>query len=442
MDRRSFLTRAGAAAAAGPFVGALPLSPAPLAAEETAAAGTLDLRKTGRATTPAGARGWGAQEWEDVRAHFELDPEWVHMAGLLLASHPTPVREAIARHRRELDENPALYWMGERFEAEAREAAADYLAADPGDIALTDSTTMGLATLYNGLDLGPGDEILTTEHDHHATHQSLEYKAERSGASIRRVRLYQVPGQVGEGVIVDRIAGRIRPETRVVAVTWVHSSSGVRLPIRRIADALAEVNASRDASERVLLCVDGVHGFGVEDVTVEELGCDFLAAGTHKWLFGPRGTGVLWGRPEAQDRVSPTIPSFSGWATWGQRMTPGGFHSFEHRWALPEAFRFHMELGKDRVEARIHALNRRMKEGLAEMPHVTLYTPPGDALSSGITCFDVDGLSERQTVARLRERGVIASTTPYARSYARVTPGLINGEEDVERTLEAIGELG
>ena len=416
MDRRSFLTRAGAVAAAGPLVGALP-------------------------SPRAEARPPAPDDWEAVRAHFELDPDWIHMAGLLLASHPTPVREAIERHRRALNRNPALYWDEETFEEEARDAAAAYLGADPADIALTDSTTMGLATLYNGLDLSPGDEILTTEHDHYSTQQSLQLKASRSGASIRRVRLYEVPGAVAEGVMVDRIAGRIRPETRVVAVTWVHSSSGVRLPIRRIADALAEVNASRPPGERALLCVDGVHGLGVEDATVDELGCDFLAAGTHKWLFGPRGTGILWGRPAAQDRVTPTIPTFSGWGTWGRRMTPGGFHSFEHRWGLPEAFRFHQELGKERVAARIHALNRRMKEGLAGMAHVTLYTPPEDDLSSGITCFDVDGLSEDETVAHLRERGVVASTTPYAVSYARVTPGLINSEEEVERTLEAVAAL-
>ena len=64
-------------------------------------------------------------------------------------------------------------------------------------------------------------------------------------------------------------------------------------------------------------------------------------------------------------------------------MTPGGFHSFEHRWALAEAFRFHGRIGKRRVAARIHALNRRLKAGLAGMGHVTLITPRSDALSAG-----------------------------------------------------------
>ena len=165
----------------------------------------------------------------------------------------------------------------------------------------------------------------------------------------------------------------------MLAVTWVHSSTGVKLPLRAIADALRPLNASRPPAERVLLCVDGVHGLGVENVTLPELGCDFFVAGCHKWLFGPRGTGLVWGRDEAWERVRPTIPSFSGGGPAGE-LTPGGFHSFEHRWALSEAFAFHRAIGKARVAARIHDLSRRVKDGLTALPHVTLYTPRADAL--------------------------------------------------------------
>ena len=63
----------------------------------------------------------------------------------------------------------------------------------------------------------------------------------------------------------------------------------------------------------------------------------------------------------------------------GEHMSPGGFHSFEHRWALPEAFNLHLQLGKDKVQARIHQLNQQTKQGLAKMPHVTLYTPANEA---------------------------------------------------------------
>jgi isopenicillin-N epimerase len=147
----------------------------------------------------------------------------------------------------------------------------------------------------------------------------------------------------------------------------VQSATGVKMPIGRIAQELAHINLSRSEEDQVFLCVDGLHGFGVEDFTVSDLGCDFFIAGCHKWLFGPRGTGLIWGNPRAWRNVTATIPTMDSlWrhvpreqlipAAW---MTPGGFHAFEYRWALTEVFRFHMQISKAKVAARIHELNRR-----------------------------------------------------------------------------------
>ena len=123
-------------------------------------------------------------------------------------------------------------------------------------------------------------------------------------------------------------------------------------------------------------------------------------------------------------------------------MTPGGYHSFEHRWALAETFRFCRRIGKARIEARVRSLNRYAKNALAAMPHVTLHTPRADALSAGIVCFSVRGLTPEQTVARLRTRGVIATPTPYTPSYIRFTPGILNTRAEVRRALAAVRELG
>jgi selenocysteine lyase/cysteine desulfurase len=423
LSRREFLLRSGLGVTAGAIAGAAAWPRgAPAADVET----PPDLN-----------------DWEAVRNEFDLSRDWIHLAGLLLASHPRPVREAIERHRRGLDDNPPHYLYGgySSREGEVRQAAARYLGARPAEIALTDSTTMGLGLVYNGLALRPGQEILTTEHDHRATHESLRFKAERSGASLRRIPLYRRLEEVTEEEIVETLSRAVQPRTRVVAVTWVHSSTGLKLPIGRIAQALERVNAGRAQNDRVIFCVDGVHAFGVEDGTVSDLGCDFLMAGTHKWLFGPRGTGIVWGNPRAQAAVAPTIPSFTRDGSWGGEMTPGGFHSFEHRWALKEAFEFHQRLGKARVAARIHELNRQLKEGLAGMPNVKLHTPMPESLSAGLVCFDVRGMSPGQVVQRLRQQGIIGSTTPYATSYARLTPGLLNSPEEIEAALRAVRAL-
>jgi selenocysteine lyase/cysteine desulfurase len=211
----------------------------------------------------------------------------------------------------------------------------------------------------------------------------------------------------------------------------VHSSTGVKLPIRQLAEAVGD---------RALLAVDGVHGLGVEADGLRELGCDFFAAGCHKWLAGPRGTGVLWARDGGA--LTQTIPTFDGPGGFGTAMTPGGYHSFEHRWALADAFRFQRRLGKARVEARIHSLAGRLKRGLAGVRGVTLQTPRDARLSAGIVCCEIAGMTPFEAVDRLRrESRVIASVTPYATPYLRFGPGLYTRDEDIGATVEAVRRL-
>jgi selenocysteine lyase/cysteine desulfurase len=333
-----------------------------------------------------------------------------------------------------------------------RVAAARYLGVDADEIALTDNTTMGLALLYGGLNLAEDDEILTTTHDFYSTHESLRLRALRTGARVRKVRLYQNARTTSVDEIVSAVRRGVTPKTKAVAVTWVHSSTFVKLPISALADALRPTNA--------LLCVDGVHGFGAEATTPTQLGCDFLVSGCHKWLLGPRGTGLIWGRTAAWNAVTPTIPSFDGRAIrpWIEgatpppsgipdlpraiAMTPGGFHTFEHRWALADAFEFRRKIGRARAAARTHALAQRLKSGLAEIKAVRLVTPQSSALSAGLVCFEVEGHDPYDFVDRLYARKrVVASVTPYATRYVRLGPSILNTSADVDRAVRAVRAL-
>jgi len=436
LDRRELLVRGGLVAGAAGLGGAAAYAlggdgePAP-AAEPAEAAG--DTRE------------------------FALDGEHTDLTTFVLAPHPRGVREAIERHRAALDANPSLALLeGEpALEDAARAAAAEYLGASPDLVALTDSTTMGLGLVYAGLALGDGDEVLTTEHDFYATHEALRLRAERDRIRVERVALYDDPASADAGRIAEAVADRVTPRTRAVAVTWVHSSTGVKLPLADLAAVVADANRDRAPEERVLLCVDGVHGFGVEAASPVELGADVFVSGCHKWLFGPRGTGLVWATPEAWERLRPTIPSFSpqAYLAWlegrapsrgapGPLMTPGGYQSFEHRWALPEAFALHAELGRREVEAHTHALATRLKEGLAELARVRVVTPVAEELSAGLVCCELDGLSPPEAAFRLRdEHRVIASVTPYATSYLRFGPSIANDEADVDAAVEAVRSL-
>ena len=430
MERRSFLERTGLAIGAGlvlPALQGIELSASPSS----------------------------FSNWSSVREQFNLEKGKIRMAQMLLASHPKPVRDAIEQHRKSFDANPDEYWEANFITAEEKvlKAAAAYIQAEPSEIALTDSTTQGLGTLYGGFKFKSGDEVLTTTHDHYSTEIALQHASQKNGAKIRRIAHYDDPAKAAVPEIIGRLKKGIRPETRLVAATWVHSCSGVKLPIRAMADAIKSENSNRKASDRIYFAVDGVHGFGIENKSMADLGCDYFVAGTHKWLYGPRGTGIMWAKKDAWNMLIPTIPAFSiAYGVWlgevkeydltfSDLFSPGGFHAFEHRWSLHEAFDFHRRIGKDKVEQRTHQLNSLLKEGLQSIKHVKLHTPVSPELSSGINCFDVAGLKPAEVVERLHKQNIIGSTSPYRISYARLTPCILNTEEDVHASIRALENM-
>ncbi len=437
VTRRGVLTAAAGVAAGG--------------AAGAALTGVLVADEEPKAPAPP----FDPNDWSSVRAQHQLPDGVSHFAAFVLASHPAPVRDAIERHRAGLDRDANGYLA--QHEAALDEAvvvaSAGYLGAPVDQVALTDSTTMGLGLLYTGLRLRPGDEVLTTEHDFYATHEALRLRQVRDGVTVRRVRLYDDPESADATQMVQRLAAAVTPATRVVAVTWVHSSTGVKLPIAAMATELARANAARAEADRLVFCVDGVHGFGVEDSTPADLGCDFLVSGCHKWLFGPRGTGLIWGRAEAWSRMTPVVPSFSfdSIGAWiqgvepagppGPAATPGGYHSFEHRWALAQAFQLRQAIGVDRVASRTRELATALKDGLAGLDGVRLRTPRSPDVSSGLVCCEIAGVGPRDAVSHLRGARVLATPTPYATSYLRFGTSILTNESDVELALRAVRDL-
>lgn len=404
----------------------------------------------------------GAPDWNAVRELFPLAPDWTHLSCFLFVSHPKPVAEAIEAFKRKIDADPVWLELAVLTDAEGwpyrkvKQALAQYVGGDPVEICMTSNTTGGLAMAYQGLRIRPNQEIVTTEHDHYSHHESIRYSVERSRASVRYIPLYDTAALASVSQMSERVARAIRPNTRAVGVTWVHSSTGVKVPIKEIAEVVARANRDRAAADRCLLIVDGVHGFANQDVDIAKTGVDFFATGTHKWMFAPRGTGFLWGKADAWPELRPTVPSFepddmTPWGAWMERkplpptkaafVSPGGFVAYEHVLAIPAAVALHRTIGRDNIAARIAELNSQFREGAAKIPGVTLHTPRDSAVAAGINCFEVAGLKPEQVVARLNEKRFRTTTSPYKVSYARVSAGVMNTPKEIEAVTRAIREL-
>jgi len=404
----------------------------------------------------------GEVDWPAVRDLFSLSREWIHLAAFLLASHPKPVADAIDQYRRKIDAEPG--WIEDAAFADSeghpfsnvKKALAYYVGGAPQEICVTSNTTTALAMAYHGLRIRPDQQILTTEHDHYVHHESIRYAAARSGATVSYVALYDDPATATSADMTARLAKAISPHTRAVGVTWVHSGTGVKTPIAAFAEAVKQANRGRADADRCLLIVDGVHGFGNQDVDAARLGLDFFAASNHKWLCGPRGTGFLWGRPDAWPHLRPTIPSFdpeetATWDAWMDRkalppteasfVSPGGFVAFEHLLAVMPAVGLHRDIGRDRIAARIHELNTAFREGAKSIKGLTLHTPVDREVSAGLSCFEMAGLKASDVTHRLLAKKIRTSDSPYKVSYARVSAGIMNSPEDVDTVLRALREL-
>lgn len=394
-------------------------------------------------------------DWKNIRRQFALDPSVIHLGAFWLSSYPRVVRDTIDSYRSELDKNPVFYLMDneERLDRSVRESIAAHINGNPDHVALTGSTTEGLALCLAGWYLPSNAEILTTSHEHYSAYSAVELLAQRTGATVKRVNMYQLDAISRDGIVAS-IVNAISSRTRLVVITWVHSCTGVRVPIEEICGAIRQINTTRKDDERVSVCIDATHGFGALKIDVTRVGCDLFVSSCHKWLNGPRGTGFMHISAQAAESIRPIIPSFAphiigrftsrsqtGDEQLWERFTPGGFHSYEHRWAVSSAVDFANAIGREQIESRILELASELKSKLTSIPRVELITPQDNETSAGIICFAVNGLSPESTVAELRKRNIVASVSPYRIRYARFTPSYFNEGNDIVRADEALMDI-
>ena len=387
-------------------------------------------------------------KWDGLRGEFPLATKHRQFATMVLASTPQRVSESIDRHRDGLDAEGFSTFAEKTVGIKtAVEAVDKYFDTEFGCTAITHNTTMGLAQVLGGVRMYPGQEILTSTNEHAATMETLRFRNERDGTTYRQVPLYRDSRTVTAGEIVRNVEAGIRSQTRVLALTWVYSSDGVKLPLARIGDIVERENARRPRPEdRLLFVVDGVHGFGVEDVKFPDMKCDFFVSGCHKWIFGPRGTGIIAGRREAWPHIVPVVATLASPTRFPALIhIPGGLVAFEHQWALAEAFDFHRNvLVKSEVQARVRELVADFKVRLCALGAHTV-TPSSADLSSGIVCFDVKGQTANETVKKLKEVGVIASTSAFdataGRSHVRFSVSILNNEDDIQAAANHLADI-
>lgn len=389
--------------------------------------------------------------WKHIRSLFNLSPDYVHFEAFLLSSHPEPVREAIEQYRKHLDADPYIYLSRneQQLESDSRKSVADFIGGAKDEIILTENATTGLSLVYNGLALNPGDEILTTRHEHHSNRRALDNLVKRTGAILKIVEIYTDGEDINPDEMVCRLAAEFSHKTRLIALTWVHSCSGVCIPVSSLVNAVRRHFSTIDSNP--LVCIDGTHGCGARQLNVINMGCDIFVSGCHKWLHGPRGTGFIWANKRAMDTLSVIIPSFAPgevdvfrrvesprFVDAGEHLSPGGFHCFEHRWAIHAAICFIEHIGIQVIQERIQSLALRLKLGLSKIEGVKVVTPIDIKYSAGIVCFSIDGLSPQFVSKELCEQKIICIVSPYQMQYCRFSTSIYNLVSDIDMAIQGV----
>lgn len=377
----------------------------------------------------------GKDYWRLVQRQFRLEPGLHYFNNASLGPSPALVADATEAFRRTLDAFPSRYmWGGWTEEKEkVRAKAADLLAASPEEIALIHNTTEGMNLIASSLDLEPGDEVIVADHEHPSGTVPWQYWQERKGVRLVRPVLPILPSDPGELTAVYRRA--ITPRTRVISMCHVVNTNGLILPVRQV------VEMARPRG--ILVAVDGAQAPGMINVDLRDLGCDFYAASSHKWLFSPKGVGVFYARRESQHFLKPLIVT-KGWEDASiRRLENYNTRNLPEVLGLGTAFDFQNLVGTDRREARIRALKAYFRTSLAGDRRFRFKTPASDELSCGITTVEVVGHPVRDVATELAERHHIdcRPMTSHDLNGLRISLSIFNTEDQIDVLVNALREV-
>jgi selenocysteine lyase/cysteine desulfurase len=362
-------------------------------------------------------------------ADFLFEPGLAYLNTAALGPTPRPVLDRVASASRTLESNPSDQGYGpleEQMEG-VRAAAASFLHCEPGDIALTDSTTAGMNAIALGLGLEAGDRVLTSNQEHLGGRVCWNHLVRKRGVIIDEVALPPMAFDAGD--IVARFVAKLTPRTRVLSVSHVTSSTGHVLPIARLVSALRETNC--------LVVVDGAQSAGAIPVNVRALGCHAYVTSGHKWLMGPKGTGLLYLNRGAANRIEPLLLE-GGRAAYTEAT---GFRDLPAILGLGAALQYLMSWDKSAVERRVMSLRNVLYDQLKTLTMLTVVSPPPGEAAAPMVTFRlpdrVDNAALRNTL-RVKHRIVVKAFPREQLNGLRVSTHIFNNEDQVAELIGAL----
>jgi selenocysteine lyase/cysteine desulfurase len=376
--------------------------------------------------------------WREVQLAFKLDRTLINLNNGFTAPCPRVVLESEFRYLELINMLPVHYqgMVAKNIETIRLRMAAEF-GCDPEEMALTRGASEALQIVQNGIDLAPGDEVLTTEQDYPRMLTTWDQRMRRQGIKITRI---QFPVPTTQDDLYRRFEAAITPKTKVLHFCHVTNLTAQMFPVARLS-RLAR-------SKGIVTIVDGAHALGQFPFKLRDLECDAYGVSLHKWLLAPIGNGCLYVRKEMIPRFWPLQAAPEQQDNDIRKFESIGTHPWGIRAALGEALAFHQAIGAERKAARLRHLTLRWANALKKHPRIKILSNLGEPAEIwAVAAVYIEGIDVRDLARFLMDKyriivvplvGGAPPNSVFDYQAVRVSPNVYTTHEEIDTFVTAM----
>ena len=373
--------------------------------------------------------------WFDIQRSFSVSRGIINLNNGGVSPSPRIVTEALCKYIWE-QEDATAYTMWSILEPQSetiRTGLANIFGCDREEIAITRNASESLEIILMGLDLKSGDEILTTTQDYPRMLTTLRQREIREGLVLKFVKIPIPPKNLNE--ITEAFEKGITKKTRAILMSHVINITGQITPVK----AVCEMAKARG----IEVIVDGAHSFAHFDFKQPDIGCDYFGTSLHKWLFAPKGTGLLFVKRDKIEKLWPLMAADKKQATDIRKFEEIGTHPAAPRLAIGEAILFHNGIGPKRKEARLRYLRNYWANQIKDIPKVRFNTSFDEKQSCGLANVEIEGIDPGAIGSYLFGTHKILTTPIIHEEFKgiRITPSVYTPLKDLDRFCEVMSTI-
>jgi isopenicillin-N epimerase len=400
----------------------------------TAATGAAAARRASASTAGRSAVEMAGDEdfWSAIRDEFTTDRAVINLNNGHVSPAPRSVQEAMRRYLDYSNMGPYHTMIRELDPrvASARRMVADLAGVEEDEIALTRNSSEALEIAQFGLNLKPGDEVLTTNQDYPRMLTTYRQRERRDGIKLKTIS-FPVPA-ISHDDLYRRFEQAVTPQTKVIHFCHITNRTGLIFPVRRICDmALAR---------GITTIVDGAHAFSQFPFKISDFNCDFYGVSLHKWTFAPVGTGFLYVRKSRIKDTWALMASGPGQDDSARKFEEIGTFPAANYLATCEAITFNQNIGIDRKAERLRYLRDRWASQLATNSKVKILHNTTPDMACGIGMFALNGADADKLNAALQTRHRIYTAVMPHEEYTgiRITPSVYTTVQEIDYFARAV----